>query len=184
MYAVKNFKIMLYFFMNLFIINYSFTMLVTVLVLSAYDAECPPFDSDGVMSLIVWMVVLGLFLAYYISLSYNLYKLAVKMGYHRPWFAFIPFFNLIMIYELGDIPPWLIVILVVPSLGAFIISILEIAAFYKIAKKNGKNTWLALLYLIPFIQIFVPIWIVPDKESLINSKNNKGESTVDTIFGD
>lgn len=94
-------------------------------------------------------VVLAISLGSYIFTSLALMKIGQKLGYENSWFAWIPFLNLIMLFQLGDQNPWLLLLFLIPGIGAIVIAIISIIAYMRICEKRGYDKLLGLLVLIP-----------------------------------
>lgn len=108
--------------------------------------------------ILVWSVVA---IASYVYLSLALMKIGKEMGYENSWFAWIPILNLVMIFQLGNQNPWLILLSLIPGLGTLIVGILTIVAFANIAEKRGYDKILTLLLLVPlaaYILMYFLAW--------------------------
>jgi hypothetical protein len=97
--------------------------------------------------ILVW---LGIALASYIYSAIALMKIGKDLDYKNSWYSWIPILNIVMLFNLGNQNPWLILLLLIPGLGTLIIGILTIIALADIAEKRGYDKVLALISLIPF----------------------------------
>ena len=88
-------------------------------------------------------------LAMYIYMSLTLMKTAQKLGAENAWYAWIPILNGVLLFKLGEQNPWLLLLLLIPGLGALIVGILAILATMKICEKRGYDKLLGLLMLVP-----------------------------------
>lgn len=99
--------------------------------------------------------------ASYIYSALALSKIGKDLKYKNTWFAWIPILNSIMILRLGDQNPWLLLLLLIPGIGAFIMAIISIVALANITEKRGYSKILILLLFIPFgafIYLFLLAW--------------------------
>ena len=116
----------------------------------------------GIMALFagVYMIVVLVFgLGGYIFSALALMKIGKEMGYENPWFAWVPILNSVMMLQLGEQNPWLLLLLLIPGIGAFIVMILTIIALMNITEKRGYEKLLALLILVPF-GMFVLLYLL------------------------
>ncbi|PKN02706.1 hypothetical protein CVU76_01575 [Candidatus Dojkabacteria bacterium HGW-Dojkabacteria-1] len=111
----------------------------------------------------------------YIFSALALMKIGKEMGYENPWFAWIPILNSIMMLQLGGQNPWLLLLLLIPGIGAFIVMIISIIALANITEKRGYEKLLVLLILIPF-GMFVLLYLLAWKPKS-NTSTPKVEST-------
>jgi len=100
---------------------------------------------SGVM--LVFSIVIGL--GSYIYCSLALMKIAKRMDHENPWFAWIPILNLVLMFQLGEQNPVLLLLLLIPGVGAVVVGVLSIIALMKICEKRGYDKMLGLLSLIP-----------------------------------
>lgn len=119
--------------------------------LSDIDAEAGVFAGmaallfSGVM--LVFSIVVGL--GSYIYCSLALMKIAKRLDYENAWFAWIPILNMVLLFQLGEQNPVLLLLLLIPGVGAVVVGILSIIALMKICEKRGYDKMLGLLSLIP-----------------------------------
>lgn len=119
--------------------------------LSDIDSEAGVFAGmaallfSGVM--LFFSIVIGL--GSYIYCSLALMKLAKRMDYENAWFAWIPILNMVLLLQLGDQNPMLLLLLLIPGVGAVVVGVLSIIALMKICEKRGYDKALGLLALIP-----------------------------------
>jgi hypothetical protein len=100
---------------------------------------------SGVM--LFFTIVIGL--GSYIYCSLALMKLAKRMDHENAWFAWVPILNMVLLLQLGDQNPMLLLLLLIPGVGAVVVGVLSIIAFMKICEKRGYDKALGLLVLIP-----------------------------------
>jgi len=97
----------------------------------------------------------------YIFSALALMKIGKEMEYENPWFAWVPILNNIMMLQLGGQNAWLLLLLLIPGIGAFIVAIITIIALANIAEKRGYEKLLVLLILIPlgmFVLLYLLAW--------------------------
>jgi hypothetical protein len=99
----------------------------------------------GVMLFVSIVVGLGS----YIYCSLALMKLAKRMNYENAWYAWIPILNMILLFQLGEQKPILLLLLLIPGIGELVVGILIIIALMKICEKRGYDKTLGLLSLVP-----------------------------------
>jgi len=95
----------------------------------------------------------------YIFSALALMKIGKELGYENPWFAWVPILSNIMMLQLGGQNAWLLLLLIIPGIGAFIVAIISIIALANITEKRGYEKLLVLLILIPF-GIFVLLYLL------------------------
>jgi len=107
----------------------------------------------GVMTLFagVYLIVVLVFgLGGYIFSSLALMKIGKEMNYENAWFAWIPILSNIMVFQLGGQNTWLLLLLLIPGIGALIVGIISIIALMNITEKRGYEKLLGLLVFVPF----------------------------------
>lgn len=118
----------------------------------------------GILTLFagVYALVAGAIgLAGYIFSALALYKIGKEMNYENTWFAWVPILNTIMTFKLGDQNPMLLLLLLIPGLGALIVAVLSIIALANITEKRGYEKLLVLLVLVPlgmFVLLYLLAW--------------------------
>ena len=104
----------------------------------------------GTVVMVIVFVITGVIgLAGYIYMGITMMKVAKKLNHENPWFAWIPILNVVQVFQLGEQNPWLILLVLIPGLGALIVGVISIIALMKICEKRGYDKLLALLMLIP-----------------------------------
>jgi len=96
---------------------------------------------------IVPMIIISI--GSYIYCSLALMKIAKRLNHENPWFAWIPVLNSVLLLQLGDQNPMLLLLILIPGVGAVVIAVLTIIALMKICEKRGYDKMLGLLSLIP-----------------------------------
>lgn len=97
----------------------------------------------------------------YVLFCLGLMKVAQKAGVQGSWRAWIPFYNVMLFYKLGDVNPWLVffwIALVIPYVnglvGLFLTTIGLLAAYRITIKLKSEGGWVALAATVP------PIWLL------------------------
>lgn len=102
-----------------------------------------------------------LLIAYLIQ-TFPLYKMAERAGLNNTWFAFVPILNFILMLHLVDYSGWLvlgmILLSLIPFIGAFIVVIFEVCILVKLARNFGLDILGQILMI--FFGIFVEYYIV------------------------
>jgi hypothetical protein len=93
-------------------------------------------------------------LAAYLFTAYCFMKIYDELGEFYPWFSFIPFLNMWIMYKAGDKSPWWTVGIFIPLVN-LVAAVILLMAFVNIVQKLGKNPWLILLMIIPFVNFWV-----------------------------
>lgn len=83
----------------------------------------------------ILLIVCAILFVYEIIVRWIIYKKAGKHG----WAAIVPIYRQITMYKISGLSPWLILLILVPIIGAFIIAIIEIIQKFKLSKKFGKG---------------------------------------------
>src|ERR1035437_6434700 len=85
----------------------------------------------------------------------SLWKIFEKTG--RPgWAGIIPIYNVVLMFQMVGMSPWLILLAVIPFVGPFIFFIVSIMMYVKLARAFGQGEGFAVgLILLPIV--FLPI---------------------------
>lgn len=105
------------------------------------------------------LVILTLGLGGYIFSSLALQKIGKDMKYENDWYAWIPIFNTVMVFELGKQNPWILLAMLVPGIGQLIVAVFGLLALMEITEKRGYEKILAILIFIPF-GMFVLLYLL------------------------
>ena len=107
---------------------------------------------DGVLAAMMgYIAVVSLFgLAGYIFMSLALQKIGQEMKYENSWFAWVPILQNIMMFELGEQNPWLLLLFLIPGIGQIVVLIFTLLALMNITEKRGYDKVLAILIFVPF----------------------------------
>lgn len=150
-----------------------------------YYEELDDFTLGAIISVIGLWLILGIFLLFiplYIYRSITLMQTGKKLGYENSWFAWIPVLNLVMLYQLGGLSPWFILVNFIPvvtltftaplmladsdvatitsffrlftsSIVSIATTIIGLIAYMRISEKRGYDKWLGLLNLVPIANL-------------------------------
>jgi hypothetical protein len=89
----------------------------------------------------------------YIFTSLALMTIAKRLNYENGWFAWIPILNIVLMLKMGDMNPWLVLLMLIPGLGGLAIAIITIIALMNICEKRGYDKLLGLLSIIPIANL-------------------------------
>lgn len=125
-------------------------------------------EADLIAGILLIMLVSFVFcLGYYIFHSIMLGKIFKKADI-EPWRAWVPFYNFWIMFELGNQPGWLAILLAIPGVNVFAGVFLYIAMFY-IGKKLGKEDAFVLIAI--FASPVWLIWLAVDKSKWTGEKH-------------
>lgn len=102
-----------------------------------------------------------IYAAYLIIMGLPQFFLGRKHGYERPYFAFIPVLNAVMLIRMADKPIWAIILFFVPVINVLI----QIYYMERVVKqyRKGQLTYSIFVicsivgFIIPFVGIFIVI---------------------------
>ena len=99
------------------------------------------------------LIVCAILFVYEIIVRWIIYKKAGRHG----WAAIVPIYRQITMYKVSGLSPWLILLILIPIIGAFIIAIIEIIQKFKLSKKFGKGVLFGfgLLFLQPIFESII-----------------------------
>lgn len=102
---------------------------------------------------IALVIGITLSLGMYIFSSLALMNIAKRLNEENPWYAWIPILNVVLLFRMGDQNPLLILLVLIPGIGALVVGILSIIALMNICEKRGYDKLLGLLALVPVANI-------------------------------
>ena len=117
-------------------------------------------NAAAIYSLIlaIWAVTLGITVVvsavYYVLMGFSFMKLFRKVGV-EPWAAWVPFFNIWRILELGGQQGWFSLFVLI-SPGAIVTRVFECIAAYRVGiafRKTGE--WVVLFIFLPFVWAWI-----------------------------
>jgi Family of unknown function (DUF5684) len=99
----------------------------------------------------IYFLVLTVFSAvYYVLMGLSFMKLFRKVGV-EPWAAWVPFFNVWRILELGGQPGWFSLFVII-SPGAIVTAVFECIAAHRVGLAFRKSgAWVVLFIFLPFV---------------------------------
>jgi len=106
--------------------------------------------------MITFFIFIGTFSYIYTALA--LMTIAQKTKTKNPWLAWIPIANLYLMTQIGKVPWWTILFLIlafIPFLGMIIAIALTIFWWWKIAEARKMEGWLGVLTVVPIVN-----WVV------------------------
>ena len=116
----------------------------------------------GVSALIglIWLIVLLAGPILYVITAWFLMNIFEKAGVQGKWRAWVPFYNGMIFFKLGDVSPWLlfgVFLTWIPFLGWLVglaVAVMGILAAYRIGQKLQKDgAWIVLYILLE------PVWL-------------------------
>ncbi len=124
------------------------------------------------ISFIISLGIIFLFivLALYIYISLSLKSIAKKLNYNKPWLTFIPIARNVVILRLGNFSGLWIFLILVPVIGWLTLCVLMIISFWRIAKKRNLPGWIALLLILPIVNLItlgILAWYEKDKKKIL-----------------
>lgn len=97
----------------------------------------------------ILVVTFGSMFFMYIYSAITLSKIAKNLNHENGWFAWIPILNAVLLFKMGDLNPLLVLLALIPAIGALAVAILSIIAFMNICEKRGYEKLLGLLAIVP-----------------------------------
>ncbi len=117
---------------------------------------------------LIFFIILAFIVVFYVLAAWLLYRIGKKVRYDKCWLAWVPIANLYMMVDLSnrETMSWFLIILLVnfvPCVGWIVSVVMMIMVWMDICEKFGKDSWLAILYIIP-IANFVMMYIIGSGE--------------------
>lgn len=144
----------------------------------------------GAGLVILAVVGIGLLL-YHLVVAFFLMKIAQRLKMDNAWLAWIPFVNLVLVFKMGNMSPWLTLIVLgffvpIPGINVLIAGVCSIAlivvlivAFIKIAEKLRKPAWMGVLSVLfaPINLIFMGILAYGKEDPILDNQGagNQGQ---------
>jgi len=91
------------------------------------------------------LIVVGIYV--YTALAWQ--TIARRQKYKHPWFAWIPFLNIVLLLEMGSFHWAWIFLILIPILGWIALSVLIIISVWRIFEKAKYPGWYSLSAVIP-----------------------------------
>ena len=136
--------------------------------------------SAGVLAAIMGVMlipalVIGLGTYVYTSLAYM--EIAKKLNHPNSWFAWVPILNLVLILQLADMSPWLILLALVPGVNAVAMVVISVMSMMKICERRGMDKNLGFLMLVPVANLVLPGILAWKKDTGNTTKPEVAPST-------
>ena len=101
------------------------------------------------------LMALGIFIITLFMIGFYVYyalawqTIAKKLKYDKPWLAWIPIVNLVLVLQLGGFHWAWIFLILIPILGWIALGVLSIIATWRIFEKRKYPGWFSLAVIIP-----------------------------------
>ncbi len=141
-----------------------------------YDTSYYGASTTSPISLITSIFSSGITII--ISLGYSLltiaslWKIFEKFG-KEGWKSIIPIYNIIVLFEIVDMKPWYVALVLIPCVGPLVLMVFMIIAYARLAKKFGKDGMFVLLII-----FFTPIALALLAFGKNNIENNAQNNNV------
>lgn len=117
------------------------------------------------MALLTMVLSLAVGVLFYVVSAYFLSKVFDKAGVEGKWRAWVPVYNMMVFFKLGDLSPWLVLyllggglVLSVVGIG-FLFSLLmlgvSMVAAYRVGQKLGAEPVMVVLWILPVVWLIV-----------------------------
>jgi hypothetical protein len=110
--------------------------------------------------------VLIFFVAYYIYMSFCVYRIAKKTNTPDAWLAWIPILDIFLSLQLARKPAWWIVWFFIPVANI----VAYILVWMGISKQLGKQEWLGILMIISPLNLIIPGYLAFSKTAMVSDK--------------
>lgn len=103
-------------------------------------------------------VFLAVMIVFYIYFAFALMTIAKKTKTKDAWLAWIPIANFYLMLKIGKQPTWHMLSLLlafIPYIGTVALMVLSAYWWWKIAEVRGKQGWLGILMIVPFVNLVV-----------------------------
>ena len=128
---------------------------------SALDMTGSSDTAIGILAgfgIVTWVVSMAIAILMIVSM----WKIFTKAG--KPgWAAIVPIYNIVVLFQITGLSPWLMLLFIVPFVNFIAMPILMILLYVKLAKLFGKSGRFAV-GLIFLNVIFMPILAFSDAE--------------------
>jgi Family of unknown function (DUF5684) len=112
---------------------------------------------------IAFGIALFVSIVYYVLMGFSFMKLFRKVGI-EPWAAWVPFFNVWRILELGGQPGWFSLFVLI-SPGAIVTAVFEAIAAHRVGLAFRKGgAWVVLFIFLPYVWA----WILASDSEIYN----------------
>ena len=108
------------------------------------------------LALGVVFIILGI--AQYIYMAIALMAIAKKTNTPNGWLAFIPIANIYLITQIGGLPGWWtlgVLLPIIPFVGQLGLLVLIAYMFWKVSEVVNRPGWWGILMLIPIVNLII-----------------------------
>ena len=114
-------------------------------------SQCPFFGGfiGGTIAAVSIFLILIILLGIYIYWALAWYTTAKKLKYDKPWLAWIPIANIVLILEIGGFHWAWVFLVLIPILGWIALFVMGIICKWRIFEKRKYPGWLSLAIIIP-----------------------------------
>lgn len=119
-----------------------------------YSYSTTPADdaAAAAVGLGMLMFILVFVLVVYVFFSFCMYKVFKKAGRQDAWAAFVPIYNMYVMYEIAGRPGWWAFLSFIPIVGGVAALVTTIIGTLDLTKSFGKSGgFAALLILVPIV---------------------------------
>jgi hypothetical protein len=122
---------------------------------TAYNYNGAVSQTGSAVGLAAGLVFMLIGLALLVFLIVSMWKVFEKAG--KPgWAAIIPIYNLVVMFRIVGMSPWLILLAFIPFVGSFVYFIVTIFVNVRLARAFGKGNGFAVGLILLSI-VFIPI---------------------------
>lgn len=122
------------------------------------------------VTIVLILVSTVIFLSAYIFSAVALVKIGKEMNYQNTWFAWVPVLQSVMLFQLVDMNPLLLLLLLIPGLGQAAAGVLMIIALMKLTEKRGYDKTLALILLLTGLGSFILLYLLAWKPKTVSAQ--------------
>lgn len=119
-------------------------------LLAQFEAETNPF-----IALVTSTLGFMFFIAMYVVMAVALMTIAKKTDTPNEWMAWVPILNIVLMIQIAGLELWYIVLCFIPCVNLFAF----IYIWWKVAEARDKPGPIALLMLVPVLNLAVPLYI-------------------------
>ena len=109
------------------------------------------------LSYMVFILIVGAI--YYVIRAVALMKIAQKTKTGHAWFAWVPFLNIILTFNIAGFSGWLLLLFLVPIVGWFAFPFFNAYVWMKIARACKKPDFLGILIVVPIANLILPLYL-------------------------
>lgn len=92
----------------------------------------------------------------YLAVAFSLFTLAQKQSTPNAWFAFVPILQLVLLFQMVEMPVWYVALILIPCIGWIALWVFYMMAWMKLAERNGKPGFFGILCGVPLLGIIFP----------------------------